>query len=460
MLKLLWRLVLLVLAAIGLVWLADRPGSIAIHWQGQDIELSVFVGVILLAAFVVTVLVLVWFFRRIWRAPQVFRGSRKAKREKRAYEALSRGIIAAGAGDAASAARHAAIAGDTLKHEPLVKLLGAQAAQLRGDKAEVARVFQGMSQNEDTALFGLRGLYAHARDRGDWPAARLHAEAAHGRNGRLAWAQAAMLHSLTMHKDWLAAAKIIEQMAKSGGLTKAEAAKKQAALICAAALATELDDKPAALKLATEAHGLDQALVPAALVMARVFTSQSQPKRALKALRETWTKFPHRDLALAAADVASDTAEDKFERVRDLVGKEPTKSEGRIALARASIAANRIEAAREILSKEVAVSPSAGTCALMAEIEEASGDAAKSKAWLARALSAPADPVWAAQGIALAGWSAVSPLSGEVVDCEWASPQHAAAAHQLSFQPAAAVPIAQPALALDKPHIPDDPGVE
>ena len=212
MLKLLWRLLLVVLAALALVWLADRPGSIAIHWQGQDIELTVFVGVMLLAAFIVCLLVVIWILRRIWQAPHVMRGNRKARREKNAYQALSRGIIAAGAGDSVSAARHAAIAGATLKHEPLVKLLGAQAAQLRGDKDEVARVFHGLSQNEDTALLGLRGLYAQARDRGDWPAARKHAEAALARHGRLAWAQHAMLTCLTRDKDWLGAAKAAAQI--------------------------------------------------------------------------------------------------------------------------------------------------------------------------------------------------------------------------------------------------------
>ena len=463
MLKLLWRLLLVVVAALALVWLADRPGSIAIHWQGQDIELTVFVGVMLLAAFIVCLLVVIWILRRICQAPNVMRGNRKARREKNAYQALSRGIIAAGAGDSVSAARHAAIAGATLKHEPLVKLLGAQAAQLRGDKDEVARVFHGLSQNEDTAVLGLRGLYAQARDRGDWPAARKHAEAALARHGRLAWAQHAMLTCLTRHKDWLGAAKMIEQMAKAGNLPKPEAHQKQAALICAAAMAAEASEPAAALNFAKQAHSMEQSLVPAALVMARIYSMQGQPKRALKALRECWAKFPQRELAMAAANVSAESAEDKFERVRDLVGKEPASAEGRFALARALIDAARFDAAREILAVEVASNPMAGVCVLMAEIEEASGDAAKGKAWLGRALAAPHDPVWMSEGVVLAEWSPISPISGEVVAPEWASPKHHAAHHRLSFTASAAqdqpaVTLLSPALL--KPHVPDDPGVE
>ena len=463
MLKLLWRLLLLVLAALGLVWLADRPGSIVIHWLDQDIELTVFVGVMLLAAFVACLLLVIWILRRIWQAPHVMRGNRKARREKNAYQALSRGIIAAGAGDSVSAARHAAIAGATLKHEPLVKLLGAQAAQLRGDKNEVTRVFHGLSQNEETALLGLRGLYAQARERGDWPAARKQAEAALARHGRLAWAQQAMLISFTHDKDWLGAATMIEQMAKTGNLPKAEANHKQAALICAAALAAEGQDPAAALKLATQAHTMDPALVPAVLVMARVYSTQAQPKRALKALRECWAKFPQRELAAACANVSAESTEDKFERVRDLVGKEPTSAEGRFALARALIGATRLDAAREILTVDAAENPMSGVCVLMAEIEEASGDAAKGKAWLGRALAAPHDPVWMSEGVVLAEWSPISPISGEVVAPEWASPKHHAAHHRLSFTASAAQD--QPAVTLLspaslKPHVPDDPGVE
>ena len=460
MLKLLWRLLLVVLAALALVWLADRPGSIAIHWQDQDIELTVFVGVMLLSAFVVCLLVVIWILRRIWQAPHVIRGNRKARREKNAYQALSRGIIAAGAGDSVSAARHAAIAGATLKHEPLVKLLGAQAAQLRGDKDEVARVFHGLSQNEETALLGLRGLYAQARDKGDWTVARKHAEAALARQGRLAWAQQAMVTCLTRDKDWQAAAKVVEQMVKAGNLPKPEANQKQAALICAAAMAAEANDHATALKLAMQAHGMEQSLVPAALVMARIYSTQAQPKRALKALRETWAKFPQRELAMAYANVSADSAEDKFERVRELVGKEPASAEGRFALARALIAAARFDAARDILAADAAANPSAGVCVLMAEIEEASGDAAKAKAWLARGFAAPHDPVWMSEGVTLAEWSPISPMSGEVMTPEWTSPKHHAANYQLSFK--ASAPQNQPELspALLKPHLPDDPGVE
>ena len=46
MFKLLWRLFLLVLLALGFAWLADRPGSVNIKWLGREIEMSVVVAVV------------------------------------------------------------------------------------------------------------------------------------------------------------------------------------------------------------------------------------------------------------------------------------------------------------------------------------------------------------------------------------------------------------------------------
>ena len=176
MTKLLWRFTLIVLAALGIVWLADRPGSVTIQWLGREIHLSVLVGIIAAAVLFLLGHFVLRFVRAIFRSPHALRGRMRERKKQRAYESLSRGIIAAGAGDAQAAARHAALAGETLGHEPLVKLLGAQAAQLRGDRDEVRRVFETMSQASDTELLGLRGLFTHARDAADWPAARKHAE--------------------------------------------------------------------------------------------------------------------------------------------------------------------------------------------------------------------------------------------------------------------------------------------
>ena len=48
MIRLIAYLVFVVLAAWGLSWIADRPGSLTIEWLGYDIRTSVFIGTIVL----------------------------------------------------------------------------------------------------------------------------------------------------------------------------------------------------------------------------------------------------------------------------------------------------------------------------------------------------------------------------------------------------------------------------
>ena len=85
--------------------------------------------------------------------------------------ALSRGLVAIGVGDRAQAQRYAGVAQRTLPQEPLTALLKAQTAQLKGDDAAARRTFEGMLDNHDTELLGVRGLFLEAKRAGDEGAA-------------------------------------------------------------------------------------------------------------------------------------------------------------------------------------------------------------------------------------------------------------------------------------------------
>ncbi|CAN0507815.1 unnamed protein product, partial [Phaeothamnion confervicola] len=175
---LLWRFGLLILAALFFTWLADRPGTVTIQWMGREIQMA-FVIAVALAFLTLALLWFVWgFFRRIWRSPTAARDYWRFRKNRKAYESLSRGIIAAGAGDSIAASKHAAIAGNALADEPLVNVLAAQAAQLKGDRASVKRIFEEMTKSSETEALGLRGLFAEARQNGDVTSAMNHAEPA------------------------------------------------------------------------------------------------------------------------------------------------------------------------------------------------------------------------------------------------------------------------------------------
>ncbi len=143
----------------------------------------------------------------------------------------------------------------------------------------------------------------------------------------------------------------------------------------------------------------------------------------MKVLRATWAKHPHPELAelILRAD-ADGNAERAYERVRDTVGPAANHVENAVALARSAIAAQRFDVAREALTAHIDAQPQQRVCALMAQIEDAADDKGRVKEWLARALNAARDPMWVSDGVANMRWVAVSPVTGEIVPCEWKVP--------------------------------------
>jgi HemY protein len=466
MIKLLWRFGLLVVAAVFFTWLADRPGTVTIQWMGREIQMA-FVVAVAIAAIALALLWFLWnFTRKIWRSPDSARNYWRGRKNRKGYESLSRGIIAAGAGDAIAAAKHASIAGNALADEPLVNVLAAQAAQLKGDRPAVKRIFEEMTKSPETEALGLRGLFSEARQAGDVSTAMGHAERALRLNPRLAWASSAVLQLQSLRKDWSNAAITVQQQVKSGLMPGDEGNRKQAAMLAAHALALEDSDSVTALTLALKAHKLDASLVPATLVAARVYASQNNPRKASKIIRETWALTPHPDLAeVMAHSKPGDGPEPRFERVRDLVKNTKDSLEDAYALARAAAAAQRWDVARKTLEPFLADQPQARICALMADIEEATGDKGKTREWLARAIGAPRDPMWVSDGVASHRWVPVSPVSGEIVPCQWKAPFEMLASEK-PFAATVNLPSSEAVVKIEKPKMaellrpPDDPGLD
>ena len=473
MIKLLWRFGLLLGLVILFTWLADRPGQISLVWLGREIKTSVVAAAAVLL-FGLALLLFLWgMVRRIFRSPASARRFFRDRKSKKGYESLSRGIIAAGAGDSHGASRHAAIAGNALPDEPLVNVLAAQAAQLKGDRASVKRIFEEMVKSPETEALGLRGLFTEARQAGDMAAAREHAERALKANPRLGWASTAVLQLQSLRKDWSGAIATLKQQAKSGLITSAESDRRQAALLAADALQLEDGNPAQALDAALKAHKLDASLVPAAAVAARVHIRNGAARKASRILSATWQKNPHPDLAEVMSHLKpGDGPEARYERVQELVKQGPSSLEADVALARAAVAAQRWEAARKILEPHLDNRPQARVCALMAEVEEGMGDKGRAREWLSRALRAPRDPMWVSDGVVVQHWAPVSPLSGEIVPCLWKEPFDTLAEATPSPPPptpqdmstalpaaaAASVPPSAEIKPIILPPLPDDPG--
>ncbi len=425
-----WRvllyLALFAVAATGAVWLADNPETISFTWAGREYTTSLAIGVV---AIVVLAMLLsfVWMvIQYLLRTPQrIGQGSRRRKRE-RGLTALSRGIIAVGAGDVTTARRYANEAERLLGHEPLALLLKAQAAQAAGNREAAEATFRDMAELPDTRVLGLRGLFVEARRNGDAASARSFAEEAARLAPAAGWANEAVLEAYSADGDWAAALRSVERRASLGLVDRATARRQRAVLHAADALAKEAHEPDRALDAALEALRLAPDLVPAAALAARQLSRKGDLRRGAKVIETAWRQLPHPDLAAAYLNLRlGDSAMDRLRRAETLARLSSWAPEARFAIARAAIDARDLPRARDALRPLVEERPTMRVCLAMAEIEQAEGATGRVREWLARATHAPRDNAWIADGIVSETWAPVSPVSGRLDAFVWDTPPEA-----------------------------------
>src|SRR3954471_24690317 len=427
MIRVLLFLALVALMAFGVTWFADRPGDVAIVWQGYRIETSGMVALVAVAI-VALIAVIVWsIVRTILRSPDLLAMFMSHRRGVRGYLAVSRGLIAVGAGDASAAKRASNEADRIAPGEPLALLLNAQAAQLSGDRAAAEHAFRAMAEREDTKLLGLRGLYIEAQRRKDMVAARAYAEEAANASPALGWAGQAALEFRCASHDWAAALSALDRNSRYGLIDKAEYKRHRAVLLTAQALAAEETERDRARSLVLDAVKLAPDLVPAAELAGRLLGDAGELRRAMRIIEKAWAAHPHPDLADTYAHLRpGDSARERLARVQSLALKAPGQGtnhpESALAVARAALDAQEFAVARNAI-RPLLKEPTQRVAALMAEIEEReSGDEGRAREWMGRALRAPRDPAWTADGYVSERWMPVSPVSGRLDAFQWKVP--------------------------------------
>jgi HemY protein len=422
MIRIVLFLIIVGALALGVAWLADRPGDVVVTWQGLRIETSLMVlgGAVLLA---MAVIALVWsILRTILRSPLMLRSHLRRRRGERAYQAISSGLIAVGSGDVAAAQRHSATVKKLSPGEPLALLLSAQTAQLGGDRAAADSVFRDMASRADTKALGLRGLFIEAQRRGDHAGAHAFAEEAARDNPQLGWAGNAVLEFRCLTGDWGGALALLE--GQKPALDKETYRRQRAVLLTARALAIADTDRDSAKAYALEAVKLAPTLVPAATLAGRVLAEGGELRKASRVVNKAWQAQPHPDLAEVLANLRfGDAARDRLKRIEALAKKAPDHIESALAMARAALDAQEFAKARAALASYLAA-PTRRVALLMADLERAErNDEGRAREWIARALNAAPDPTWTAEGHTSERWLPVSP-SGRIDAFEWRVPLH------------------------------------
>lgn len=426
MLRVLLFIVAVALLGLGFAWVADTPGTIVMTVAGQEITVSLMVAAVALAVIVVAIMATWWIVRVLFTSPQRMQRFFRARRRDRGYQSLSTGIIAAGAGDPVTARQMLKQASGLLNAttEPLLQLLDAQASMVEGNNEDARRKFEAMLEDPEMRILGLRGLYMEAKRLGDRAAARHYAEKAAELAPHLGWAGTAALELKTAAGDWDGAIRLLESQKKAKQVDEEAARRKRAVLLTAIAMENAEKDPGKAKTAGLEAHRLAPQFAPAAVAAAKAAFRLNDLRKGAHVLEATWRKAPHPDIALAYVNARpGDSSADRYKRAKRLEQLRPNNVDSRMIVAQMALEAGEYGDARKALAAVLRAEPREAAYMLLADIEDAeTGDQGKVREWLARAVRAPRDPAWTADGYVSEQWAPVSPITGRLDAFEWKVP--------------------------------------
>lgn len=426
MIRLLAFLAVVFALGLGFAWLADRPGEMLVTFNGYQYQVTLMVAAVAIVAVVAAVMIVWWLIKSLWNSPYTIARYFRVRRRDRGYQALSTGMIAAGAGDGALARKKTKEAAKLISadQEPLINLLDAQASLLEGDHEGAREKFERMLDDPEMRLLGLRGLYLEAERLGDRNAARHYAGRAAAVAPQLAWAAESTLEELTERGDWDGALKLVEAQKSTRQIERDAANRRRAVLLTAKAQALVDTDPNAARAAALEANKLAPDFAPAAVIAADLVIRQNDVRKGSKILEAAWKAEPHPDIAeLYTHARPGDAVLDRLNRAKKLQELKRNHAESSMAVARAALDAQDFATARREAEAAIRMDRREGAYLLLADIEEAeTGDQGKVRQLLSKAVRAPRDPAWVADGVISERWAPVSPVTGKLDAFTWRAP--------------------------------------
>jgi len=421
------------------VWLADHPGVVTVTWQGYEIRTSFVMGLLVISLSTIIGVLGYRLFATFMKSPAGFTSFLATRKRKKGYDALSKGMVAIAAGDSREADHYAGQAHKLLDEPAMTLLLAAQAAQMKGDSAGATRFFEEMRGHSETEFLGLRGLYVQAGRVGNKAAERAYAEKAFALRPNTPWAAEAAFTAQVAAGKFEPAAATLDRMLQVKLLTRDVARRRRAVLLTAQAMSladadAEASDK--ALQLASDAVEMEPTFAPPVALAARLLGEAGQTRKAGRLIERAWATHPHPDLADVYLILVSDEKPfDRLRRVKGLAARNPGAGESQTVLARAALAARDFETAREALEPLLVGDPTQRVCELMGALEGAEDHAAAAQVWLTRAIHAPADACWVAEGYQSHIWVPVVPETGAFDTLNWQVPVKRAGARAALVPP-------------------------
>jgi HemY protein len=419
------KLIVLVAAA---VWIANRPGQVTIEWLGYELTTSV--GVLLVA--LIALIVLAIFVRGLWHSlvtlPEMLTLSGASYRQRRGYLALTEGLVAISAGDAAAARKLAHKAQKYLNQPSLTLLLQAQAAQLAGDDNAASTFYNRMLEKPELSGLGLRGLVMQAQGKGDVTQALTLARRAAVVQPKAEWVHSALAELEARAGHWRAAQDAIYKLMRMGGMGPEKGKRLKATLLLAQSRTSAQNDFPVeALNLAQQAHETLPAAIAPALEYARLLLRNDKGKLASKVIERVWRTAPHPELAelyMLAGGALTPAA--RVQRLQQLASYNPAVTESRLAVARGAVEAQLWGIGREQLNAVLTNGEDQRALALMAELAERENhDPRAGHEWRGRAVAAPTGPRWRCGhcGELAPDWQPFCASCGKLGEIDWQGPK-------------------------------------
>jgi HemY protein len=395
-------LVILIVGAVAVAALAltGDAGSATVTWLGWRADMTAAAGVVivLFGALVATIFwqTLLW----ILAAPRRAERARAESRRRQANETLTRGFLAAAAGDGSEARRLAQKAADLADETPgLVRVLAAQAAEAAGDITAAQAAYSAMLGFPDMRLAGHKGLMQLALAQGERETALRHAQEAFSETRSARWAWRALLEARLAAAEWRAGLELVRNALDRKIVPPVTAERARAALLAALAAQLETSGDPRkraqALDSAVEAAKLQPGFAPGVVMAARLLAVDNKTGRAAATLENAWKTAPHPALWLAFRDLKTDeTPRERAQRLASLSAQNPNHRESAILNIERALIAGDAAAARGAMAVLEAEPLTARIAGLRARVAFASGQPDEARLWLTQGMNAPQEPDW------------------------------------------------------------------
>ncbi len=400
MIRALWLFIGFALMASAAAWFADRPGSVAIDWQGWRIETSVAAGAVAFAVLLAANALAYrgWLWLR--RSPRTIGRARQVSRRRRGEVALFDGMTALAAGEDVEALKLGHRAESLLGASPLPLLLSAQAAQQAGNSMEATVLYKRMLDQPEMEFLGVRGLLVQALRTGDTSTALRYARRAQALRPASPWVQNLLFDLQSVAGLWHEAQATLEDASRRKVLDKSISRRRKALTLYAQAReADDAGEMEKAAGLARDAHALSPEFVPGALLAARHFQAAGESGKAARVIEACWRTSPHPELAaLYLALYPGDDPARRVRRITSLDRLNASHREGYAALAGVLAAARRWHDAHVHLDKALAEREEPRLLRLMAQVVEGEHGPGASATWLEKVSFAPPDDMWICRG--------------------------------------------------------------